>query len=330
MLLVGTETALLDLDADRALIEGVSVTAINGDVALIDKHRVVRIGDLSEVGTLDARDGQSVAPLPDGTVLVGRTGARLTIVSAGEARPVTSFEEIPGRDDWENPANPTPDTRTMTVDDRGRIFVNVHVGGLWLSDDRGTTWHGVVEPEADIHEVVNADGTVAVAAAVGFGWSDDGTTWKWTTDGLHASYARAVALDGDAAYVSAANGPFARQGAVYRARVGARFERCEKGLPEWFPGNVDSGCVAARAGRAAIGTETGAVYVSNDAGVDVGGRRRRSQRSSERALLVAARATNFAANVPPSRGIPRVASDGEEARDRCATGRLDGGIRRNP
>ncbi len=266
MLLVGTETALLDLDADRALIEGVSVTAINGDVALIDKHRVVRIGDLSEVGTLDSRDGQSVAPLADGTVLVGRTGARLTIVSAGEARPVTSFEEIPGRDDWENPANPTPDTRTMTVDDRGRIFVNVHVGGLWLSDDRGTTWHGVVEPEADIHEVVNADGTIAVAAAVGFGWSDDGTTWKWTTDGLHASYARAAALDGDAAYVSAANGPFARQGAVYRARVGARFERCEKGLPEWFPGNVDSGCVAARAGRAAIGTETGAVYVSNDAG----------------------------------------------------------------
>jgi hypothetical protein len=123
-----------------------------------------------------------------------------------------------------------------------------------------------VEPDADIHEVVNADGTVAVAAAVGFGWSDDGNTWKWTTDGLHASYARAVALDGDAAYVSAANGPFARQGAVYRARLGEPFERCEKGLPEWFPGNVDSGCVAARAGRAAIGTETGAVYVSNDAG----------------------------------------------------------------
>ncbi|HEX5095973.1 MAG TPA: hypothetical protein VFX21_08170, partial [Acidimicrobiia bacterium] len=130
----------------------------------------------------------------------------------------------------------------------------------------GQTWDGVVEPDADIHEVVAADGHVVVAAAVGFGWSDDGTTWRWTTDGLHASYARAAAIDGDTFFVSASNGPFTRRGAVYRARIGGRFERCTAGLPEWFPGNVDSGALAARDGRAAIGTYDGEVYVSGDAG----------------------------------------------------------------
>jgi hypothetical protein len=54
---------------------------------------------------------------------------------------------------------------------------------------------------------------------------------------------------------------------VYRRLLDAgSFERCGAGLPEWFAGNVDTGCLAARAGTVAIGTEDGSVYVSRDAG----------------------------------------------------------------
>jgi hypothetical protein len=119
-----------------------------------------------------------------------------------------------------------------------------------------------------VHEVV-ADGEdrVAVAAAVGFGWSaDHGTTWAWTTDGLRASYARAVALDGDAVLVSASTGPYTRQAGVYRAQLGHAFERCEQGLPEWFSTNVDTGCLALSGSRAVIGTRDGTVYTSDDRG----------------------------------------------------------------
>src|SRR5439155_20802051 len=125
------------------------------------------------------------------------------------------------------------------IDDGGRMFANAHVGGVWWSDDPGATWTGAVEPAADVHEVTAAGSRVAGAAAVGFGWSDDrGATWSWTTAGLHASYARAVALDGGLAYVSASTGAFSHEAAVYRAEPGSAFVRCADGLPEWFDTNV--------------------------------------------------------------------------------------------
>ena len=36
-----------------------------------------------------------------------------------------------------------------------RWWVNVHVGGVWWSEDAGETWHGAVEPGADVHEVAD-------------------------------------------------------------------------------------------------------------------------------------------------------------------------------
>ena len=43
-------------------------------------------------------------------LLVGMTGARLVrVTSGGEVRPISSFDSLPGRADWENPAGPTPD-----------------------------------------------------------------------------------------------------------------------------------------------------------------------------------------------------------------------------
>jgi hypothetical protein len=276
MLLVGTSHGLRDLESGEKFVDGMAVTALapggaDGWYALLDRRFVVLldedIGGTVPAAELAEPDGQSLAVLSDGTVVMGRTGARLTIVDLhGEVRDVPAFQTVPGRDRWENPAGPTPDTRTMAVGMK-RWWVNVHVGGVWWSDDAGETWHGAVEPGADVHEVrAGTDGRVAVAAAVGFGWSeDDGESWSWTTDGLHAPYLRAVALDGDTAFVSASDGPFTRSGAVYRSRLGSSFVRCEAGLPERFDGNVDSGHLDAAGGRVALGFGDH-VYVSEDKG----------------------------------------------------------------
>jgi hypothetical protein len=276
MLLIGTGNGLLDLESGETLVDGMPVTALapggaDGWYALLDRRFVVRLdeerGDTVPAGELPEPDGQSLAVLPDGTVVVGRAGARLTVVGRhGQIRDVPAFAAVPGRDGWENPANPTPDTRTMAVGSN-RWWVNVHVGGVWWSDDAGETWHGAVEPGADVHEVrTGADGRVAVAAAVGFGWTqDDGESWSWTTDGLHARYLRAVALDADTAFVSASDGPFTKLGAVYRSRLGSSFVRCGAGLPDRFHGNIDSGHLDADGGRVALGFENH-VYVSEDEG----------------------------------------------------------------
>jgi hypothetical protein len=276
MLLIGTSHGLGDLESGGKFVDGMAVTALASGgasswYALLDRRFVVLLdedkGDAVPVGELPEHDGQSVAVLPDETVVVGRTGARLTVVGTnGDVHDVSSFHAVPGRDRWENPAGPTPDTRTMAVGTK-RWWVNVHVGGVWWSEDAGDTWHGAVEPAADVHEVrAGTEGRVAVAAAVGFGWTeDDGESWSWTTDGLHASYLRAVALDGDTAFVSASDGPFTRSGAIYRSRLGSSFVRCEDGLPDHFKGNVDSGHLDASRGRVAVGFGND-VYLSDDEG----------------------------------------------------------------
>jgi hypothetical protein len=275
MLLVGTSQGLQDLDTGDEFVNGMAVTALAPGAAdwyaLLDRRFVVLVdGDMGHtvpVGELPEPDGQSLAVLADGTVVVGRTGARLTTVGLhGEIRDVPAFQAVPGRDRWKNPANPTPDTRTMAAGPK-RWYVNVHVGGAWWSEDAGVTWHLAVEPEADVHEVrTGTEGRVAVAAAVGFGWSeDDGESWSWTTDGLHGHYLRAVALDTDTAFVSASDGPFTKRGAVYRSPLGSSFVRCDAGLPHGFDGNVDSGHLDAADGRVAVGFGEH-LYVSEDKG----------------------------------------------------------------
>jgi hypothetical protein len=269
MLLVATTQGLLDLDTSSALVDGHTITALapspTGWHALLDRRTVIRLdgGDVVAVGELPVDDGQSLAVLGDGSVVVGRIGARLAMVG-DQVETVAAFEQVPGRDHWENPAGPTPDTRSM-ASSGAHLWVNVHVGGLWHTVDRGMTWRSVVEPEADIHEVRAVNGSVAVAAAVGFGWSGDGgESWEWNTEGLHGRYLRAVCLDDETAYVSASDGPFTKRGAVYRAQLGSAFVRCD-GLPEWFPGNVDTGHLDAASGRVAIAFGR-IVHVSRDNG----------------------------------------------------------------
>jgi hypothetical protein len=270
MLLVGTRNGLLDVDTGQSLAEGHIVTALAPGPeawhALLDGRVVIRIDDTEAitVGELPTDDGQSLAVLANGTVVVGRRGAHLAIVGT-QVEEVSSFDHVPDRDHWENPAGPTPDTRSM-ASSHADLWVNVHVGGLWHSDDEGESWQGVIEPGADIHEVRAEDESVAVAAAVGFGWSEDGgKSWSWNNDGLHAHYLRAVSINGGMAYVSASDGPFTNRGAVYRARLGSPFVCCAEGLPAWFPGNVDTGHLDAIGGRVVIGFGQD-VYVSDDDG----------------------------------------------------------------
>lgn len=118
MLVVGTRHGLRDLDSGETFVDGMAVTAIapagaGGWYALLDRRFVVVL-DEDTGGTVSAAelaepDGQSLGVLPDGTVVVGRTGARLSIVGPqGEVRDVPAFNTVPGRDRWENPAGPTP------------------------------------------------------------------------------------------------------------------------------------------------------------------------------------------------------------------------------
>jgi len=147
----------------------------------------------------------------------------------------------------------------------------VHVGGIVRSIDGGTSWTPTIDIESDVHQVIAGPeaGVVLAAAAVGVAISRDrGETWKVDTDGLHATYCRSITLAGDTLLVGVSEGPSSRRGAVYRRPLAGDgpFERCEKGLPEWFEGNVDTHRLAAAGDTVAFATEDDRVFLSEDAG----------------------------------------------------------------
>ncbi|MBI2216338.1 MAG: hypothetical protein HYU51_03480 [Candidatus Rokubacteria bacterium] len=185
---------------------------------------------------------------------------------------VDSFEAVEGRDAWYTPWGDPADVRSITVAGDGTIFVNVHVGGVVRSRDDGRSWRPTVDIESDVHQVLahpTRAEIVLVAAAAGFGISRDrGDSWDFVTAGLHAHYARAVAVSDETVLLSASTGPGGRRAAIYRKLLDAEsgFERCRDGLPEWFGDNIDTACLVATGPLVVCGTGDGRVFRSPDSG----------------------------------------------------------------
>ena len=226
-------------------------------------------GDWSHVTDLGALRATCVAGI-EADVFVGSSEARLFRLAGEALEPVEAFDHASGRETWYTPWGGPPDTRSLANWD-DEIYVNVHVGGILRSDDRGGTWTPTIDVDDDVHHVTTAAGTVLAACAGGLAVSTDrGATWAYRTDGLEAPYSRAVAVCGGAVLLSASNGPRGGWAAVYRGDLsGGAFERCRAGLPEWFADNVDTYCLDALpdGALAAFGTSDGHLFASSDEGV---------------------------------------------------------------
>lgn len=203
---------------------------------------------------------------------LGTEDARLFVVRGGELRRVASFETAPGRDAWYTPWGGPPAVRSIDMDDEGTLYVGVHVGGILRSTDGGDTWQPTVDIEVDVHQVVTVpDYPNTVLAACGTGVAitvDGGEEWETDTEGLHATYCRAVAPAGDYVVAAVSEGPEGGRCGLYRkAFDDAIFGRCRKGLPnEWFSGVVETHCLAAWEETVVAGMPDGTVWFSEDHG----------------------------------------------------------------
>ena len=94
-----------------------------------------------------------------------------------------------------------------------------------------------------------------------------GDSWRFITDGMHATYARAIAVASETVLVSTSTGPCGHHAALYRTLLDgdAPFARCDDGLP-WFDDNIDTGCLAAHGSLVVFGTNDGRVFRSLDGG----------------------------------------------------------------
>ena len=261
-------------NADAVLHEGRSVTAImrNGPQlwAIVDGREIWHSPDTDWTEITALEDGLMATCLAmTDAVLVGASEARLFRLNGEKLDAVSPFDEVEGRGDWYTPWGGPPATRSFSEWDDD-VYVNVHVGGIVHTDDRGKTWNPTIDIDADVHQVATAERLVLAACAGGLATSTDrGATWTMRNDGLHAPYSRAVVVCGDGVLVSASNGPRGGQAAVYRgALTDGSFERCETGLPASFDDNIDTYCLDALndGSFAAFGTSDGHLYGSDDAG----------------------------------------------------------------
>ena len=278
-LLVGTDDGLHVIGrGERHELAGSPVRALAPDAAswwaLVGDGRVVRSEDggaWREAGELTEQRATCLLPTPSG-LFVGTAGAHLFRLAATGFDVVQSFEEVEGRAAWYTPWGGPPATRSLSHDGRKSLYVNVHVGGIPSSDDGGRSWRPTIDIHADAHEVLTpepAPGLVLAATARGLAVSrDHGESWELHTRGLHATYLRAVAASGETVYVTASEGPRGRHAALYRFALDGdgSFERCRVGLPEWFPENINTACVAAAGEIVAFGTSSGSVFISADHG----------------------------------------------------------------
>jgi hypothetical protein len=236
-------------------------------------HRPAEGREWKEVAEVRDLRPNCILPTAHG-VLIGTSEAHLLRLAGEGDRPerVDAFERVQGREDWYTPWGSPPDTRSLSAGPDGTLYANVHVGGIVRSIGGGDTWEPTIDIDADVHQVLahpETPGLVLAATALGLATSKDaGDTWTFHTDGLHATYLRAVAVAGDSVLVTASTGPRGSRAAVYRRPLSedGPFEQCRAGLPEWFLGNIDTGCLAARRDLAAFGTEEGSVFRSLDGG----------------------------------------------------------------
>ncbi len=241
--------------------------------AIADDRTVVRRtadGSWQDVATADATL-TCLLPRPGGATCGTRDG-RLLRLHEGRWAAIDAFEAVEGRGSWHAVGSSVPYVRSITATaDDGTLLANVHVGGIPRSGNGGASWKPTIDPDADVHEVrahPSDPRLVLAAAAVGLAISRDaGLSWQVTTEGLHATYLRAVAFTEGAALVSASDGPFTAEGALYRwsPDPGGALARVTAGLPEWLAGNVDTGQLAAHDEACACADEA-AVYTSDDAG----------------------------------------------------------------
>jgi photosystem II stability/assembly factor-like uncharacterized protein len=283
-ILVGTESGLWQLRGDAlepvAPLAGHSVTALARTAgrtwAILDGRTVGELADdggWRDLASVEGTPATCLAPTPAG-LLVGAEQAHLYRLDGGGLALVDSFETAEGRQTWYTPWGDPADVRSIAVGADGAVYVNVHVGGVLRSADGGRSWRPTLDIETDVHQVVahpTRPEVVLVAAAAGFGVSrDGGQSWEFVNGGLHARYARAVAVSEPpgVVFISVSTGPGGRRAAVYRKPLDgtAAFERCAGGLPAWFGDNVDTACLAAGDGVVALGTEDGRLFRSPDLG----------------------------------------------------------------
>lgn len=205
-------------------------------------------------------------------LLIGTSEAHLLVWDGAALVRDAAFDEVEGRREWHTPWGGPPDVRSLAHLPDGTVLANVHVGGIV----RGGTasWAPTLDIRADVHQVIApappGSSNLALAATA---WGpavsrDGGRSWEFDTAGLPTTYQRSVALAAGFLLAGIADGSGGGHVALYRKELRSKdpFAKCEPGLPDWFPGHIDTFALVARDETVVAADPEGSLYGSDDAG----------------------------------------------------------------
>jgi hypothetical protein len=196
-------------------------------LAIVGGHSLSRRSSDGEWTTIAKCDFELSCCVPIGNIVfVGTDDARILRVDPdGTLQRLTGFDTGAGRETWYagsaiadgKPMGPPLGIRSMAATCDGAVLLaNIHVGGVPRSTDAGLTWQPTIEIDSDVHQVcAHPTRPDIVIAAAGKGLCisrDAGVTWIIEQRGLHAHHCSAVAFGRTDIFVSAATGPFTKQG----------------------------------------------------------------------------------------------------------------------
>lgn len=268
-LLIGTTAGAFHLDNPDPLIAETRINHIarSDDYwwAVDGKGRIHRDGEVVASMPGDAK-ALCVQPTPE-TIWIGSDEGRLFGLERGVVAEDEFFANAPGRDSWYTPWGAPADIRSMALDADHTLYINVHVGGILRYDNTGVV--PTLDIDADVHQVAahpTKKGAVFAATAHGLAQAHNGHDFDFRTEGLHATYCRAVAVLNDRILISASTGPSTTRGRLYVSDLweGA-FEPRLSGLPEWFDDNLNTHCIAGSEQGVFIGHRD-TVWRSDDGG----------------------------------------------------------------
>jgi hypothetical protein len=183
---------------------------------------------------------------------------------------LAGLEQTPGRERWYQQGPPLCIRALTRTADGAALLAAVHVGGIPRSTDGGKSWQPTLDIDADVHDVqAHPEQPSHVAAASAFGLqlsSDGGATWTLVTAPAPICDALAVGwLEGSVLY-SLQDGPFATRSQLWRMSLLEPNppEPVGGGLPEWFEGKIDTGCLSTCGTAAAVLDGGGNLWVSAD------------------------------------------------------------------
>lgn len=256
-------------------LHGADVTTLaaaadGGFWALVRHRHIYRIsrGQAEAVAKLEKPEVGWCLLEHQGSLFIGTDNAALFELREGALRRVAGFDETEGRSEWWQPPGRRPATTWTLAADADHLFVNVHVGGVLRSRDRGASFTPTIDLNDDVHEVSVGPDRQLLAATGQKGLAssaDAGASWSHHDSGLFARYLSCVTATDEGALVIASSGYASGDDTLYRFD-GATFERCTVGIPAPLGGSMSARQLVANGRTAAVATPGGQLYMSKDGG----------------------------------------------------------------